>query len=203
MPGIFEVGWCTLIRIYLNYALQMTYGLLDYSQLLQRLKHHDQEAFNILYEHARKRLYVLAYSITNDEAASKDIIQDFFIDFWENKLFLNITKTLEGYLMFAIRNRALKYNQAQASLLKRTQSLPLPSNAKFLNRIEHKELKTEIFQAIGRLPPMAEKVFKMHYLDHLSHAQIAEQLHISKSTVSSHMDRALKELRIVLKNTEI
>lgn len=179
----------------------MVYGLIDYTQLLQRLKTHDQEAFAILYQHARKRLYVLAYSITNDEAASKDIVQDFFIDFWENKLYLNITQTLEGYLLFSIRNRALKFNRAKLTQQKHTQSMALPSNTGFFSRLEHKELKNELFQAIGRLPPMAEKVFKMHYLDHLSHAQIADQLHISKSTVSSHMDRALKELRNGLKNT--
>lgn len=181
----------------------MTYGTLDYTQLLQRLQQQDLNAFNILYERARKRLYVLAYSITADEAASKDIVQDFFIEFWENKLFENVTQSLEGYLIFSIRNRALKYNRAQASLLKNVQSLPVPSNVKMMNGIEHNELKNEIYEAIGRLPPMAEKVFKMHYLEQLSHAQIAEQLHISRSTVSNHMTRALKELRVVLKNTEI
>jgi RNA polymerase sigma factor, sigma-70 family len=179
----------------------MVYGLIDYPRLLQRLKSHDQEAFTVLYQHARKRLYVLAYSITNDEAASKDIVQDFFVDFWENKLYQKITQTLEGYLLFSIRNRALKYNREKASQQKQAQALPLPSNAGFFSRLEHRELKNELFQAISRLPPMAEKVFRMHYLDHLSHAQIAEQLHISKSTVSSHMDRALKELRTGLKNT--
>jgi RNA polymerase sigma-70 factor (ECF subfamily) len=181
----------------------MTPALFDYTNLLQRLQQHDLDAFNILYSRSRKRLFVLAYSITADDAVSKDIVQDFFIDFWENRRYEHIKQSLEGYLIFAIRNKALKYNRAQASLLKKAQSMPLPAAVAATHVIEHRELEREIDQAISLLPPMAGKVFRLHYLEHLSHLQIAEQLGISKSTVSSHMDRALKELRVTLRNTGI
>jgi RNA polymerase sigma-70 factor (ECF subfamily) len=65
--------------------------------------------------------------------------------------------------------------------------------------LENEELGQIISRAIDRLPKMAGKVFRMQYIDKLTHVEIAEKLGISKYTVSSHMDRALKELRSNLK----
>ncbi len=171
----------------------------DYTMLLVQLRQHDLSAFDRLFRHARKRLYVLAYSITKDAEAAKDVVQEFFIDFWQNRRYDNIQHSLEHYMLFAVRNRALKHNRNQASLARKNEFLPEMSATTTLSSLEQAELKKEMDAVIDRLPPMAGRVFKLHYIEHLSHAQIAEQLGISKSTVSSHMDRALKELRVTLK----
>lgn len=171
----------------------------DYTILLAQLRLHDPVAFDTLFRQARKRLYVLAYSITGDPEASKDVVQEFFIDFWANQRYAHIEHSLEHYMLFAVRNRALKYIRNQASTARKNQLLPERSPETLLNNLEQEDLKLEMNRVIAQLPPMAGKVFQLHYIEHLSHAQIAEQLGISKSTVSSHMDRALKELRATLK----
>ncbi|QEH41552.1 RNA polymerase sigma-70 factor [Chitinophaga sp. XS-30] len=170
-----------------------------YTILLTQLQQHDLAAFDHLFHHARKRLYVLAYAITQDAEAAKDIVQEFFIDFWTNRRYEHIERSLEHYMLYAVRNRSLKHNRHQASLAEKTQLLPQNSATTTLHHLEQAELKQEMDRAIRQLPPMAGKVFQLHYIEHLPHAQIAEQLGISKSTVSSHMDRALRELRTVLK----
>ncbi len=170
-----------------------------YTILLVQLQQHELAAFDHLFRHARKRLYVLAYAITTDREAAKDIVQEFFIDFWQNRRYENIQHSLEHYMLFAVRNRAIKYNRNKTSISRKNELLPEISTETTLNSLEQAELKKEMDEAIGRLPPMAGKVFKLHYVEYLSHTQIAEHLGISKSTVSSHMDRALKELRVTLK----
>ncbi|HKT77645.1 MAG TPA: sigma-70 family RNA polymerase sigma factor [Sphingobium sp.] len=52
--------------------------------------------------------------------------------------------------------------------------------------------------AIGNLPEGARRAFKLHKLDGLSHAEVAEQLGISKSGVEKHMAVAMKYLRRAL-----
>jgi len=51
-----------------------------------------------------------------------------------------------------------------------------------------------ILYLIKKLPPQCGKVFVLHKLDGFSHAEVAEKLQISKSTVEKHMSKALKYL---------
>jgi RNA polymerase sigma-70 factor (ECF subfamily) len=48
--------------------------------------------------------------------------------------------------------------------------------------------------AIAALPPQCRRVFTLHKLQGLSHAEIATKLHISRSAVEKHMGVALKHL---------
>ena len=170
-----------------------------YNHLLVRLKLRDLNAFNELYKTARNRLLVLAFYIINDEEAAKDLVQEFFIDLWEKALYNNIEGSLKNYLITAIRNRAIKYQKRQQMIDALTNNLQRSSEKNFIDHIENEELKNKLEFAIRHLPPMASKIFRLHYQERLSHKQISQLLQISPSTVSSHIDRALKELREVLK----
>ena len=64
---------------------------------------------------------------------------------------------------------------------------------------ENEELKSQIDTAMNKLSPMPYKTFRMHYIEELSHEQIAEILRISKQTVGNHIHKALKDLRSQLK----
>ena len=50
-------------------------------------------------------------------------------------------------------------------------------------------------QLISELPAQCRRVFLLHKVQHLSHAEIAEQLGISPRTVETHIGKALKLLR--------
>ena len=173
----------------------------DFDFLLKRLKLLDWDAFDYLYSNSRNRLYILAYTILKDETAAQDLVQDLFIDLWERKLFLNIESALKAYLMRAVRNRAYVYMDKLATQKRLKIQFDYLESKQYStnNKVENDELSKELDEAIAKLPPMAAKVFKLHYIHELSHSSIAEQLQISKSTVSGHMDRALKILRAELK----
>jgi len=172
----------------------------DYTQLLARLKAHDLAAFDQLYTHARNRLYVLAYTMVQDSEVARDLVQELFADLWEKKLYRQIQESVIAYLLQAIRNRSLHYLRKQQN--RQRLMLQLPAGAEFTTPLplENAELNKALQAAVDQLPPMAAKVFRLHYIEHLSYAEISLQLGISKSTISSHMDRALKSLRSTLKN---
>ena len=52
--------------------------------------------------------------------------------------------------------------------------------------------------AIDQLPPGAARVFRRHKLDGLSHAEVADELGISRSAVEKHIAVALRHLRVAL-----
>ena len=55
-----------------------------------------------------------------------------------------------------------------------------------------------IASAIANLPDGARRAFRLHKIDGLSHAEVAETLGISKSGVEKHMAVAMKYLRRIL-----
>jgi RNA polymerase sigma-70 factor (ECF subfamily) len=173
----------------------------DFDVLLKKLRALDWEAFDYLYVHSRDRLYVLAYTILKDETAAQDLVQDFFIDLWKRKLFLNIQSNLKAYLMRAVRNRAYAHLDKLVTQKKLKVQFDYLESRQYstCNKVENDELGKELDVAIAKLPPVSAMVFQLHYIHQLSHTSIAEHLHISKSTVSGHMDKALRLLRSELK----
>lgn len=173
----------------------------DYNYLLERLKALDPGAFETLYQHTRERLFAYALYIIQDEIAAQDLVQDLFIELWERRLFANIETALIAYLTRAVRNRSYEYLKKEITKKKLKTQFEAIESDRFLetSRLENEELGKEISAAIAKLPPMPAKVFQLHYIEKLSHAEIAERLNISRSTISNHMDRALKLLRAELK----
>lgn len=167
----------------------------EHQQLLEALKANDRDAFLKLYQHFRKRLFAVAYLIVRDVETAKDLVQDFFLDFWQHQRYHNIHSALQTYLTHAVRNRALNWKKKQEVIARLKQIVVSQESVETSYPVEQEEISRQVSRAIQRLPPMASKVFELHYVDRLSHHEISEQLGISKSTVSSHLDRALKELR--------
>ena len=62
-----------------------------------------------------------------------------------------------------------------------------------------KQLLTAVRAALDELSPQCRRVFVLHKFDDLSHAEIASQLGISRSTVEKHMNTALKHLLLRVK----
>lgn len=60
--------------------------------------------------------------------------------------------------------------------------------------IAARQRSAQIGQAIATLPPGAGRVFRMHRIEGLSHAEIARRLGISRKGVEKHMATALRHL---------
>ncbi len=70
-----------------------------------------------------------------------------------------------------------------------------PDNNEVIRRIEDKELRKEIHDAINELPDKCKEVFKLSYLHDMKNKEIADILGVSLRTVEAHMYKALKYLR--------
>lgn len=51
-----------------------------------------------------------------------------------------------------------------------------------------------MLEALEELPPACRRAFRLHKLEGLSHAQTAEAMGVSKSTIEKHISAALKHL---------
>lgn len=67
-----------------------------------------------------------------------------------------------------------------------------------LEQMEDREEAARLISAIATVPEGARRVFQLHKVDELSHAEVAARLNISKSAVEKHMAVAMKYLRRAL-----
>lgn len=175
----------------------------NYSLALSKLKKNDLRAFEYLYENMRPLLYGIAYDIVQDDAASKDLVQDFFIDFWNLKLYNQVNVSLKNYLIKSVAHRAFNFLDKRNTEKRLKSSYIYISEVSPTYKLEQHQTSSLINNALKKVPPGASEVFTLHYIDELSHLQIAEKLGLSAYTVRNQISKALKILRVELKKLKI
>lgn len=75
-----------------------------------------------------------------------------------------------------------------------------PDRNEIVRRLYDRDIATQINLAIEQLPDRCREIFRRSYLDGRSHKEIAEEMHISLSTVDNQVYKALKILRSFLQD---
>jgi len=139
-----------------------------------------------------------ATAIIKDKHTAEDIVQQVFIQLWENQKFTTLDKP-EVYLLKCVRNKCIDYLRSQ----KRKREIPL-ENLPELDQVETQIIKDEDILPLlhffaSQLPPKTQQVFLMSRNQGLSYKEIATELNVSIKTIENQMGSALKKLRILLK----
>jgi RNA polymerase sigma-70 factor (family 1) len=147
------------------------------------------------YEH---RLYMLALCMVKSELHVKDIIQEVFLKLWEHRHRLQEIHNIEAWLYRVTENKVIDFLRKAAadSRLKDTIWNNISQARNDTDEwMEAKEYNRIIQQAIDLLPPQRKRIYCLHKKDGLDHAQIAEELSISRHTVKNQLSAALQSIR--------
>ena len=157
------------------------------------------ENFDVTYKALFRKYYPsLIFYATRliGEEEAEDVVQDVFIE---------IGDQIQAFLYRAVYTRALNvlkhrnvedgYCAAMEEINQRRAEFYQPDNNEVIRRIEDRELRKEIYNAINELPDKCKEVFKLSYLHEMKNKEIADVLGISLRTVEAHMYKALKYLR--------
>jgi RNA polymerase sigma-70 factor (ECF subfamily) len=172
-------------------------------ELIELLKKDDPLAMQTIFKTFHSSLCRLVYNISKDADQAKDIVQDVFIKVWQNRHELNITGSLEAYLRRAAVNTAL--NHIERNQRSKTREL-YESNLTRLaanptaEAMSYKELSQHANKAISELPVRTRVVYTLIRNDDMSYKEVAETLYISTKAVEKEMMRALRLLRVALKD---
>lgn len=177
-------------------------------KLIERLKDGDAVAFGMLYE--RHSAACRKFAALNVGASmADDVVQDVFGKLWSGRDRLEACETLRPYLMRAVYNCSLNAFRAKNSSdnFRNEYSRKLeaaaavmfdPDNNDTIKTLFSKEDGDAIERAICGLPDRCQEIFRLSYIDGLSHKEIAGKLGISTSTVDNQVFKALKILRDAL-----
>lgn len=177
------------------------YRSLTDQELTGLLKSGDRAAFAEIYERFKGPLYVHAFHRLRDREETRDLLQQLFTTLWEQRESIAITGQLSGYLYTAVRNRVLKFvahQQVTSSYIASVQATVNEADGLTDRLVREKELLAIIEKEIAALPPKMREVFELSRKQHLSNAEIAEQLGITEKTARNQVNNALHILRAKL-----
>lgn len=165
--------------------------------LLSRLQSGDAKAFKTVFESYFKLLYTEAYYRLEDDKEAEDLVQEFFIEFWERQLFRSITSSIKYYCYQSVRNRCINRLEHRKVQQRRTDqySLVLPREYEPANRMENNELRDQIEKVLETIPPESAKVFRLSYMEEHKRKEVAGILGVSENTVKTQLARALRHFR--------
>lgn len=173
--------------------------------ILQKIAKGDIVAFEKLYKNYHHRLFVYARKFIYDEEIIRDILQEFFIDFWEKREKLDIKNSPESYLFRALHNRCIDYirkttiqngfTDLSDVRLNELKAGYYSSEEGPLHTIFTEDIDAIVQKVLADLPDQCKRIFLMSRQGNATTQEIAEMMNISPRTVESHVYRVLKILK--------
>ena len=167
-------------------------------ELLLLASQGSEPAFTLLFNRYKHKLYSYLLSLTASPEIAEDIIQDTFLKLWKNRSAMEAIDHFGGYLFKTTRNLAInafKRMSKETIILSKLQSQQHSVNTKADDRLVVKEAEKLLYQTIQNLPPQQKLIYTLSREQGLKHEDIAQQLHLSSSTVRNHIVQALRTIR--------
>lgn len=165
--------------------------------LLARLRGGDHAAFDAIFRQWYEPVVRSANRVLHDPGVAEELSQDVFLELWRRRESLAPDSSVAGYLMQAVRNRALNHLRhlaVQKKSVVYVEALSEPAPHADAD-VQTNDLQAALTDAIAALPPRTREVFVMSRERGLRYSEIAEQLGVSVKAVEANMSRALRILR--------
>lgn len=193
------------------------YQLTGSSSIADFLEHKDMPSkieyirnFNTLFQAHNKRFLRFAMSYVLNEEVAEDIVSDSFMYYWENKENIE-TDNISAYLLTVVKHKCLNYLKHQAleqKLCSDSKSLEEWDLQVRIGNLEEcdpqsllsKEIQQLVKEAIEHMPSQTRHILIMSRYQSHTNKEIAKELNISVKAVEYHITKALKIMRIHLKD---
>ena len=164
----------------------------------------DEQAFKELFLEFYPALCVFAMRYITQEETARDIVQDIFFKIWKDRKNMDINTSFRNFLITSVRNSCTDYlrkkelenRYREKSMLSDIHTSPEEPEEVYTL----KELETAIGEALEKLPPNVREAFEMNRFKGMTYASIADKMKVAPKTVESYISRALKVLRIALRD---
>lgn len=167
-------------------------------------------SFSDIYTLYYKRSFMFVKSYVRYDQIAEDITSESLIQLWETMK----TETVEhplALLITILRNRSLNYLKRQETKLEVMENISSVQIRDINYRIMSLEacdpsaiytddINHIINKTLNSLPEQTQRIFRMSRYEQMPVKEIAEKMGVSSKTVEYHITKALKELRISLKD---
>jgi RNA polymerase sigma-70 factor (family 1) len=167
------------------------------------LPNSDRKTFTEIYKELYPAIYYFAKGFVKDEAIAEDITADTFAKLWIAAGLAGVMNAV-GFLYTAAKNASLDYLKVESNLKERENQFSYQMHTGTTDEQVAAEVKAEIlkhiYTEIEELPKQAREIFKLSFINGWKIRQIAEHMKLTDQTVMNQKSRALKILRLALKD---
>jgi len=170
----------------------------DEKRLLKQISKGDEKAFRALYDAYFNHLSAFIFKLCKSTETTEEIIQDVFVKLWVRRHTLSHMDSPEAYILSMARNKTIDHLRRlvkDSHLMELLTEQPQAGSNDIEERLNAKELRDLIEEALSGLSEQKKKIFHLSREEGLSHDQIAEAMHLSKSTVKNHLSETLRHIR--------
>src|SRR6185295_15697664 len=180
--------------------LGMVQGV-NHQAVVEACQSGDDDAFRVLFETHKDRVYSIALRYAGDSAAAMDIAQDTFVKLLSSIGQFRGDASFESWLYRLVVNTCLDYHR------RRRRFLPLLDDAlddaldrfrapreSALHDLLREEQEERVQQVVAQLPEDQRMVVVLRYTEGRSYEEIADLLGCRRGTVASRLNRAHKAL---------
>lgn len=166
-------------------------------RLLSLLRKSNVNAFKEIHAIYGKFVHFQALTILKNPAAADDILQDVFIQLWEQRKQLPKAVSLKTYLLDLVKQACEIQLLARRQILRNVNFRVEVSNG--FSELVNKELLERVHEAILHIyPPACREILRLHIVEQKSYKEIAADMNIQVAVVRNQVCRARKILRIML-----
>jgi RNA polymerase sigma-70 factor (ECF subfamily) len=161
----------------------------------------DERTLERLFRDHFTGLCQFAVGYVKDGEAAKEIVQEAFVNLWEKRDTIDLSKPVKSYLSASVRNRCLNHLRDHRKFSNDLLALEnLSGETAFgqSDKMVESDIKRQVSKAIDELPEKCREIFMLSRYENLKYQQIADKLRISVKTVETQMSKALQHMRLRL-----
>ena len=149
--------------------------------ILELFRTSPKEAFRLLFDAYHMKLCIYAVQLTDSFEMAEDIVQDFFIYFWEKKYYLKINQNLRYYLYLSVRNAAINTLQKNNMLsMEELSGLDMSIPEESIDEEEQEERNKLLLEKLQKITSSRKlQVVRAVIMENKKYKEAAEELHIS------------------------
>ena len=158
-----------------------------------------EEAFTLLYEKYKDRVYNIAWRVVGNHSEALDICQETFTLLLKKISTFHFESKFSSWLYRIVVNMAIDYQRKYRHKHKKEVSLPSDSQGAGIKdektanpgqKILETETEQMVHNAIASLSPKLRAIVVLRYLEGMSYEELSEILDVSLGTVKSRLARA-------------
>lgn len=172
---------------------------------------HTMERFTRFFQENQEKFVSFAYSYTRDKATAEDIFMESMISLWENRERWEKDSNMHALLLTIIKNKSLNFLEHEQVRLRAEETINTHKQRELDLRIStldacepetifDTEIQRIVYHALKQLPEQSRHIFILSRYHDTPNREIAQQLGISVKSVEFHITKALKLLRLELKD---
>ena len=161
----------------------------------------DEHNLESLFREHFTGLCQFAMGYVKDSETAKEIVQEAFVNLWEKRNTIDLSKPVKSYLSTTVRNKCLNHLRDHKKFSSDLLALENLSNEAIYNapdKLVESDIRLTIARAIEELPEKCREIFRLSRHHNMKYQQIADHLEISVKTVETQMSKALQHMRVRL-----